>query len=356
MKRQKITDRNEFDAWDKLELSEKSNNRCAHCGKKLVPGVNATVDHFIPLAKGGINQRINITMLCEDCNRKKADKIINPIHYLPYLDKKHFDDLYNYFNSYIHSFEFIERRNILACDEYSIKLYTGPNLRQIINKKTREKMKQKINTIYTLTRATKEDKEEITQFFIRYLKKYNQLHSEDTATRNIDFWMTFGCIYYIRNENNKNIELIVPITFRQTKNQKPEMVCDIFAYYVTHITSYLTTIIPDFIAEQIVTEQNIPYINILAGVPKYDKTCKYILWDKSIISHGWLITNVIATADPKKINDEDSISKMNEFYKAFKNIVPEVDEYLARPENNYISYMKEYISDDYNNEEEAQDS
>jgi 5-methylcytosine-specific restriction endonuclease McrA len=42
---------------------------CAHCGTAN----DLTIDHIIPLAKGGANQLHNLQMLCAACNTKKAD-------------------------------------------------------------------------------------------------------------------------------------------------------------------------------------------------------------------------------------------------------------------------------------------
>ena len=42
---------------------------CAHCGTAS----NLTIDHIIPLAKGGTNEVHNLQMLCEPCNAGKAD-------------------------------------------------------------------------------------------------------------------------------------------------------------------------------------------------------------------------------------------------------------------------------------------
>jgi 5-methylcytosine-specific restriction endonuclease McrA len=42
---------------------------CAHCGTAN----NLTIDHIIPLAKGGANEVHNLQMLCEPCNAEKAD-------------------------------------------------------------------------------------------------------------------------------------------------------------------------------------------------------------------------------------------------------------------------------------------
>jgi 5-methylcytosine-specific restriction endonuclease McrA len=38
--------------------------------------VRMTIDHIIPLSKGGCNKRKNLQVLCNECNAKKSDKII----------------------------------------------------------------------------------------------------------------------------------------------------------------------------------------------------------------------------------------------------------------------------------------
>jgi len=45
--------------------------QCVKCGSKE----NLEFDHIIPLSKGGSNTERNIQILCEHCNREKADKI-----------------------------------------------------------------------------------------------------------------------------------------------------------------------------------------------------------------------------------------------------------------------------------------
>jgi 5-methylcytosine-specific restriction endonuclease McrA len=51
------------------ELFEKCGNRCAYCKKKK----KLTVDHIVPLAKGGANSIRNIQFLCKPCNSSKCD-------------------------------------------------------------------------------------------------------------------------------------------------------------------------------------------------------------------------------------------------------------------------------------------
>ena len=47
------------------------NGKCAHCGEET----KLTIDHKIPLSKGGSNFIHNIQPLCRSCNSKKKDKI-----------------------------------------------------------------------------------------------------------------------------------------------------------------------------------------------------------------------------------------------------------------------------------------
>ena len=80
----KYYDRLSFTTEEKEKIGYKSNNRCCHCGKPIFAGYQLTVDHFIPLSKGGSNNFINLIPLCKECNHDKDDKIYT-IVYGPYL-------------------------------------------------------------------------------------------------------------------------------------------------------------------------------------------------------------------------------------------------------------------------------
>lgn len=48
---------------------------CAYCVRSCVEC--ATIDHLIPLSKGGDNRLENLVLACQECNRLKADKLPN---------------------------------------------------------------------------------------------------------------------------------------------------------------------------------------------------------------------------------------------------------------------------------------
>jgi hypothetical protein len=58
---------------DKARLM-RINPRCRWCGI-LLTEKTATIDHIIPLGKGGSNYRDNLTLACHPCNKSKADSL-----------------------------------------------------------------------------------------------------------------------------------------------------------------------------------------------------------------------------------------------------------------------------------------
>lgn len=61
-----------FSQNERTAVYNKSEGRCAICGK-FVPFESFTVDHIIPLAKGGSNDMSNLQCACKTCNRIKQD-------------------------------------------------------------------------------------------------------------------------------------------------------------------------------------------------------------------------------------------------------------------------------------------
>ena len=62
-----------FTAQEWKALKEKYGNICLKCRKKK----KLTVDHIVPLSKGGSNYISNVQPLCKSCNSKKYTEIID---------------------------------------------------------------------------------------------------------------------------------------------------------------------------------------------------------------------------------------------------------------------------------------
>ncbi|MBI4523136.1 MAG: HNH endonuclease [Deltaproteobacteria bacterium] len=52
-----------------------SSGICYYCGKK-VPAASLTMDHIVPLARGGRTTKGNVVPACKDCNVKKKHSLL----------------------------------------------------------------------------------------------------------------------------------------------------------------------------------------------------------------------------------------------------------------------------------------
>ncbi|TAE58031.1 MAG: HNH endonuclease [Nostocales cyanobacterium] len=57
--------------------------QCQSCGKTFLE-TNLSIDHIIPLSRGGKNDISNLQTLCLTCNKRKTNKIDQRFH-------RHFD-------------------------------------------------------------------------------------------------------------------------------------------------------------------------------------------------------------------------------------------------------------------------
>lgn len=72
------TERRLFTYEEREQILKSSNKKCACCGLKLTTKT-MTVEHIIPLHRGGTNDMENLTALCKTCNKDKGN-----ILYLPH--------------------------------------------------------------------------------------------------------------------------------------------------------------------------------------------------------------------------------------------------------------------------------
>lgn len=66
-------------SWWKRKISKK---RCYYCGREF-PENELTIDHIVPLIRGGKSTKNNMVPACKECNNKK--KYLLPIEWSQYL-------------------------------------------------------------------------------------------------------------------------------------------------------------------------------------------------------------------------------------------------------------------------------
>jgi 5-methylcytosine-specific restriction endonuclease McrA len=67
--------------WWKRRLAE---GRCHYCGGEF-PVAELTMDHIVPLIRGGKSSKGNVVVACKDCNNKKKHMI--PVEWQEYLHR-----------------------------------------------------------------------------------------------------------------------------------------------------------------------------------------------------------------------------------------------------------------------------
>ncbi len=59
--------------WNRKHLVNAKGNICAICKKPIVSMKDVTIDHIIPLSKGGADTLENMQLAHSSCNREKGD-------------------------------------------------------------------------------------------------------------------------------------------------------------------------------------------------------------------------------------------------------------------------------------------
>ena len=71
------TSREWFTEEERNTIWRKCHKVCACCGKPLTPKT-MTIDHLVPLSRGGTNEMENLASLCYDCNQEKGSDFYFP--------------------------------------------------------------------------------------------------------------------------------------------------------------------------------------------------------------------------------------------------------------------------------------
>lgn len=63
--------------------NKRASNSCYYC-KKSFPARTLTMDHIVPIARGGKSTKSNVVPCCKECNNKK--KYLLPLEWEEYLN------------------------------------------------------------------------------------------------------------------------------------------------------------------------------------------------------------------------------------------------------------------------------
>ncbi len=346
IERQKLEDRDIFSYDEKKHISAKSDGKCAHCGKTVFMGFQGTIDHFIPISKGGNNRDINLIMLCKDCNKEKNNKILGPHEYLPYLHEEDLKKLEGYLNSYILSFEYISRNNILACDEYSI--YLDPPVKFHNNKSCQKYEKMTIR--YSLKKATDDDIDKLSEYLIKYFNKRGINDNKETVKDKVCFWLKFGCVYYI--EGYEGIKTMISVTAKnrcilsadfiskvinnEAKLTQNNININIFPSCSNMVGLRLIDSVIRYISGEILSEQDLDCLPTIISFVKNEKLSEKFFELHRLHSSNngdYVSAHILYSNDHNfKLDNisEDSLNKLNKFFNKIEDIGDKVDKWVKK--------------------------
>lgn len=205
--RKKVVERVWFSRDVKEDILRKSDGVCAHCGCPVTIGDNFTIEHVVPISKGGTNDLVNIVALCRTCNTVKGDCIWHPNEYLLYLHKEDKRELGEYIDTYFRDKKWFTHNNFCQVDFKRIEVTIHLDGR----KKTLRKKKQSIvsqpsvTVDYSLQKALYYDLQDIYDMHIAYMKR-NKLKVDKTEIKEtISSAFINGAIYYIARGDGTKI-------------------------------------------------------------------------------------------------------------------------------------------------------
>lgn len=120
MPRNKIQERFIVPRKQRAQILASCGNRCAHCGKKLT--WDATIEHVIPLSKGGTYDPENLVALCKKCNKSKSNDIVQPKEFYTALSPERRKKLQHMVDKYCKNTDWLDKTNLFPLDQFETKI------------------------------------------------------------------------------------------------------------------------------------------------------------------------------------------------------------------------------------------
>lgn len=205
--RKKVVERVWFSKDVKEDILRKSDGVCAHCGCPVAIGDNFTVEHVVPISKGGTNDLVNIVALCRTCNTTKGDCVWHPYEYLTYLHDENKKELGEYIDKYFRDKRWFTRNNFCQVDFKKIEVnipFAGKQ--KTLRRGNQTVLAQRCMTVnYKLQKALYYDLQDIYDMQIAYMKR-NKLKVDKTEIKEtISSAFLDGAIYYVARSDGTKI-------------------------------------------------------------------------------------------------------------------------------------------------------
>lgn len=205
--RKKVVERVWFSRDVKEDILRKSDGVCAHCGCQVVVGDNFTVEHVVPISKGGTNDLVNIVALCRTCNVTKGDGIWHPYEYLTYLHEENKEELKEYIDKYFHDKRWFTHNNFCQVDFKKIEVNIPITGRQKTVRKNNQTLLARACKIvdYRLQKALYCDLQDIYDMQIAYLKRSKLKVDKAVIKATISGAYSTGAIYYVARSDGTKV-------------------------------------------------------------------------------------------------------------------------------------------------------
>ena len=345
MRRHKVAFRDEFSYEFKQQIMQKSDEKCCMCGKKCYIGYGATIDHFIPLIKGGTNDEANLVQMCEECNEEKGRQIIFPGYVKKNLTPKAYNDLCNYVEDYFAKFEYIDGHNLFCFDKICSKM--SPIYSDQIKNKSKF-LKSGIGIKYELIRATEEDNDMLTDYFISYLKKRDLYENDELARKTVEFFTKYYATYYAKKAGEINMLMVGSMQtlmgpqyfdFDEEADSKKipidkAMCLAFFPKYVNDSSVSFATCIIDWLATDIFEYYNLNFAPLKLMVPQPDS--KFIgamgyYYNQGKTKNSMSVANIHLWRDK---GGDLNLEAYNEFCSKIRYNTREMKEFVEKNEMN----------------------
>ncbi len=184
--REQIVERKRFTLEERKQILKKSNGRCAHCGISLnAKSENFSMEHIIPISKGGTHDENNLVALCCICNMEKSNYILNPAGYYKYVNEEYIPGIVEKYKLYQRDNSWFDKKNFFSEDAFEVKIPFSKNKREIMI------------PIGVFKKSCLDEYDEVYEFVSKYHDKYGLDKSDIGET--IDRNYRTGALYVLRN-------------------------------------------------------------------------------------------------------------------------------------------------------------